>query len=94
MASGECAIQKRLVNVIFGLVSSLNILLPTPQPSFLFDFAHWLTLYLPEEEKNPQIRGCRYAFEARLFASILRRATYVPPRTHLKQTLLLVANSV
>ena len=93
MASGECAIQKKLVNVIFELVSSLNILLPTPQP-FLFDFAHWLTLYFPEEEKNHQIGGCRYAFEARLFASILRRATYVPPHPHLKQTLLLVANSV
>lgn len=93
MASGECAIQKRLVNVIFELVSSLNILLPTPQP-FLFDFAHWLTLFFPEEEKNHQIGACRYAFEARLFASILRRATYVPPCPHLKQTLLLVANSV
>lgn len=69
VAFGECAIQKRLINVIFELVPSLTFWgLPILKPFFL-----WLCFltfsYLSEEERNCQIRGWGSAFEARLFAS-------------------------
>lgn len=81
----------RLVNVIFQLVCSLNILLPLPNPFFLMTLL--TDFFIPfRGGKELSDQGPEISFWSKTICFILKRPTSIPPCPHLKQILLFVAN--